>query len=206
MAWKHLGRDTETATPRHHGPRPGRDKMCAMSADSAARAIALQAELHHRLLLDLQLMVTTRLRAADGGDWMFRLFRRQHEEKFLSGFGKLGWTAGPHAVACAGTPRVIAVHPSHRRRRGGIHMEESGASAWCLPAYPCRAGCYDGASDLRRCRWKPAAASCAASVSRTTACRCAYPRLGCLCVSEDMSEAVPGQSRLRFKRIRRASR
>ena len=49
-------------------------------------AIEAQAELHHQYLLGLELMVATREGPQVVGDWMFRLFRRQHEDKFLSVF------------------------------------------------------------------------------------------------------------------------
>ena len=35
------------------------------------------------------------------GDWSFNLFRRQHHEKFLYSFEKLGLTGLPHAIAAA---------------------------------------------------------------------------------------------------------
>ena len=54
------------------------------------QAIRAQAHLHHAYLLGLQLMISTRKGPEVMGEWMFRLFRRQHEEKFLSSFEKLG--------------------------------------------------------------------------------------------------------------------
>ena len=65
------------------------------------QAIGAQARLHHAYLLGLQLMVSTRKGPEVMGDWMFRLFRRQHLEKFLGSFDKLGLSGLPHAVACA---------------------------------------------------------------------------------------------------------
>ncbi|MFT7131290.1 MAG: hypothetical protein ACI89U_003418, partial [Gammaproteobacteria bacterium] len=58
-------------------------------------AIGAQAQVHHQYLLGLQLMVATRDGPEVIGDWMFRLFRRQHEDKFLSSFQKLGLTELP---------------------------------------------------------------------------------------------------------------
>jgi hypothetical protein len=58
------------------------------------------AKLHHAYFLGLQLMVSSNEGPEVVGDWMFRLFRRQHEEKFLSSFAKLGLSELPHAVAC----------------------------------------------------------------------------------------------------------
>lgn len=53
-------------------------------------AIAAQAALHHQFFLGLQLMVSVEEDKKTVYDWMFKLFRRQHEEKFLSSFEKLG--------------------------------------------------------------------------------------------------------------------
>ena len=78
------------------------DAAAASTTDVAASAaIRAQERLHHAYLLGLQLMVSTRLGPAVVGDWMFRLFRRQHLQKFLSSFDKLGLSGLPHAVACA---------------------------------------------------------------------------------------------------------
>ena len=63
--------------------------------------IEVQAHLHHQYFLGLQLMVSVEEGKEIVGEWMFRLFRRQHEEKFLSSLGKLGLDDLPHAVACA---------------------------------------------------------------------------------------------------------
>ena len=64
-------------------------------------AIQAQAHLHHAYLLGLQLMVSTNQSQEDVADWMFRLFRRQHLDKFLASFDKLGLSGLPDAVACA---------------------------------------------------------------------------------------------------------
>jgi hypothetical protein len=65
------------------------------------QAIKAQAHIHHAYLLGLQLMISSRLGPDVMEDWMFRLFRRQHLDKFLSSFEKLGLSAEPDAVACA---------------------------------------------------------------------------------------------------------
>ena len=70
------------------------------------RAVAAQAELHHQYLLGLELMVATREGPEVVGAWMFRLFRRQHEEKFLSSFRKLGLDLISWAAACR-PPRTL---------------------------------------------------------------------------------------------------
>ena len=65
------------------------------------KKISAQAKMHHALLLGLQLMITTNKSPDIVGDWMSRLFRRQHHDKFLSSFYKLGLSGLPDAVACA---------------------------------------------------------------------------------------------------------
>nr|WP_316629088.1 hypothetical protein [uncultured Brevundimonas sp.] len=81
-------------------------------------AIDAQAELHHQYLLGLQLMVAVREGPDVIGEWMFRLFRRQHEEKFLSSFEKLG------AQRPAGRRRMRALScafEQHGRGPGRVH-------------------------------------------------------------------------------------
>lgn len=142
-------------------------------------AIAAQADLHHQLLLGLQLMVATRDGARVVGDWMFRLFRRQHEERFLPGLAKLGLVGLPHAVACA---RYHALS----NRIGGVDVEvveESDAKAWVRFRYP---------------RWMfDGAAICGVPIESSrgflrgwyahNGVTLGNPRLGFVCVSEDMS-------------------
>ncbi len=65
------------------------------------RPIEVQAHLHHQYFLGLQLMVAVEEGKEVVGEWIFRLFRQQHEDKFLSSFNKLGLEALPHAVSCA---------------------------------------------------------------------------------------------------------
>ena len=142
-------------------------------------AIEAQAELHHQLLLGLQLMVATRAGPQAVGDWMFALFRRQHEDKFLSGFGKLGLQGLPHAVACA-RYHVLS------NAIGGVaveYMEESDTKAWVRFRYP--RWMYDGAAicgvplEASRGFLRGWYAHNGVSLGN--------PRLGFVCVSEDMS-------------------
>lgn len=142
-------------------------------------AIAAQAELHHQYLLGLQLMVATREGPQLVGDWMFRLFRRQHEDKFLSSFTKLGLNGLPHAVACA---RYHVLSNS----MGGVaveYIEESDTKAWVRFRYP---------------RWMyagPTICGVPLQASRGflngwyahNGVSLGNPRLGFVCVSEDMS-------------------
>ncbi|HYB42880.1 MAG TPA: hypothetical protein VEL75_13980, partial [Candidatus Methylomirabilis sp.] len=59
------------------------------------------AELYHTYFTGLMLTVASRRSAGDAAEWVFRVFRHQHHEKFLSSFDKLGLRGLPHAVACA---------------------------------------------------------------------------------------------------------
>lgn len=142
-------------------------------------AIAAQAELHHQLLLGLQLMVATREGPQVVGDWMFRLFRRQHEQKFLSSFRKLGLEGLPHAVACA---RYHALSNG----MGGVAVEcieESDRKAWVRFRYP--RWMFDG----------PVLCGMPIEASRGflrgwyahNGVSLGNARLGFVCVSEDMS-------------------
>jgi len=153
-------------------------RMTAQHQSSAA-AIAAQAELHHRYLLGLELMVATREGPEALGEWIFRLFRRQHEEKFLSSFRKLGLEGLPDAVACA---RYHALSNTV----GGVaveYMEESDAKAWVRFRYP--RWMYDG----------PAICGMPVEASRgflrgwyaRNGVSLNNPRLGFVCVSEDMT-------------------
>lgn len=142
-------------------------------------AIEAQAELHHQYLLGLELMVATREGPAVVGDWMFRLFRAQHEDKFLSSFRKLGLEGLPDAVACA-RYHVLS------NNMGGVgveYMEESHTKAWVRFRYP---------------RWMYAGpAICGVPVEASRGFLNGWyaqngvslnnPRLGFVCVSEDMT-------------------
>ena len=59
------------------------------------------ANLYHALFTGVILSVTLRKGAVAAGDLTFAIFRRQHHEKFLSSFEKLGLTGVSDAVACA---------------------------------------------------------------------------------------------------------
>ncbi|MEN9630707.1 MAG: hypothetical protein RJA10_3935 [Pseudomonadota bacterium] len=142
-------------------------------------AVAAQAALHHQWFLGLQLMVATREGPAVMGDWMFRLFRRQHEEKFLSSFDKLGLRGLPHADACA-RYHVLS------NGIGGVAVEylpEGPRKAWVRFRYP--RWMFDG----------PAVCGLPVEVSRGflqgwyahNGVSLGNPRLGFVCVSEDMT-------------------
>ena len=142
-------------------------------------AVHAQAELHHQYLIGLQLMIATREGPEVVGEWMFRLFRRKHEESFLSGLVKLGLDRLPHAVACA-RYHVLS------NGIGGVgvdYMEESDTRAWVRFRYP--RWMYDG----------PALCGVPIEASRgflrgwyaQNGVTLGNPRLGFVCVSEDMS-------------------
>ncbi len=142
-------------------------------------AIEAQASLHHQYFLGLQLMVAVEESRETVFDWMFRLFRRQHEEKFLSSFEKLGLSDQPHAVACA-KYHVLS------NGMGGVaveYMEESSTKAWVRFRYP---------------RWMyagPAICGIPVEASRgflhgwyaQNGVSLGNPRLGYVCVSEDVT-------------------
>ncbi|WP_339949173.1 hypothetical protein [uncultured Albimonas sp.] len=142
-------------------------------------AIEAQARLHHQWLLGLQLMVATREGPEAVGEWMFRLFRRQHHDKFLSSFAKLGLEGLPHAVACA-RYHVLS------NGVGGVaveYMEEGPRKAWVRFRHP--RWMYDGAVicgipiEASRGFLRGWYAQNGVSLEN--------PRLGFVCVSEDMS-------------------
>ena len=58
------------------------------------------ARLYHAYMTGLMLTLVTRRSAADAAEWVYRVFRHQHHEKFLSSFDKLGLRGMPDAVAC----------------------------------------------------------------------------------------------------------
>ncbi len=150
-----------------------------MEPSAAFAAIEAQARLHHQWLLGLQLMVATREGPAAVGEWMFRLFRRQHHDKFLSSFAKLGLDGLPHAIACA-RYHVLS------NGVGGVaveYMEEGPRKAWVRFRHP--RWMYDGAVicgipiEASRGFLRGWYAQNGVSLGN--------PRLGFVCVSEDMS-------------------
>ena len=66
-----------------------------------ARALKAAAGLYHAYFTGLILTLVTRRSAQDAAEWVLRVFRHQHHEKFLPSFGKLGLEGMPDAVACA---------------------------------------------------------------------------------------------------------
>lgn len=98
------------------------------------------ATLYHRYFTGLLLSIVTRRSAADAGEFTFRLFRRQHLEKFVSSLDKLGLDGLPDPVKAAGYHYLS-------NRIGGVHVEfvrESDAKAWVHFVPP--RWIYDGAA------------------------------------------------------------
>jgi len=95
-----------------------------MGSDTTFASAA--AALYHTYFTGLILTVASRRSGGDAAEWVFRVFRHQHHEKFLSSFDKLGLTGMPHAVACA------AYHYLSNAV-GGVDVEfmrESDTKAW----------------------------------------------------------------------------
>jgi len=59
------------------------------------------ADLYHAFFTGLILSVVTRRGTADAAEFVFRVFRRQQQERFLPGLEKLGLSHLPPAVAAA---------------------------------------------------------------------------------------------------------
>lgn len=90
------------------------------------------AHLYGAYFTGLILQVSLRLGAETAGAWSFRFFRRQHHEKFLSSFEKLGAQGLPDAVAAARYHFLS-------NRIGGVEVEymyESERKAWVRFPHP----------------------------------------------------------------------
>jgi hypothetical protein len=97
-----------------------------MPSDTTTAELGAAAELYHTYFTGLILTVVSRRSGGDAAEWVFRVFRHQHQEKFLSSFDKLGLRGMPPAVACA------AYHYLSNAV-GGVGVEfmlESDTKAW----------------------------------------------------------------------------
>jgi hypothetical protein len=93
------------------------------------RAAAL---INHAYFTGLILMLASRAGAATVGEWAWRVFRRMHNEKFLSSFDKLGLAGLPPAVAAAQYHYLS-------NRIGGVEVEnmfEADDKAWVRFCHP----------------------------------------------------------------------
>lgn len=147
--------------------------------NQSTNLIEAQAQIHHAYFLGLQLMISSRLGPEVMEAWMFNLFRRQHLDKFLSSFEKLGLSDEPDAVACA-KYHVLS------NSIGGVpveYMKESDTKAWVRFRYP--RWMYHGATicgvpvGVSRGFLRGWYAHNGVSLKN--------PRLGYVCVSEDMT-------------------
>ena len=90
-------------------------------ADSAQEALWARwrgvADLYHACFTGLILTVVTRRGTADAAEFVFRVFRRQQQERFLPGLEKLGLRDLPPAVAAA---LDLEGHRDLRRARRGL--------------------------------------------------------------------------------------
>ncbi len=100
-----------------------------MTTTDPLRAVAT---LYHAYFTGLILTVASRRGPKDAGQFVFRTFRHQHEEKFLSSLEKLGLDGLPHAV-------LAAQYHYLSNRIGGVQVEymyESDAKAWVRFPHP----------------------------------------------------------------------
>jgi hypothetical protein len=84
------------------------------------------ADLYHAYFTGLILTVVTRRGTADAAEFVFRVFRRQQQERFLPGLEKLGLSHLPPAVAAAQYHYLS-------NWIGGVHVEymyENDTKAW----------------------------------------------------------------------------
>ncbi len=144
--------------------------------------IRAQAHIHHAYLLGLQLMLSANKEPALLEEWSFRLFRRQHEQKFLASFEKLGLSDLPDAVASA-QYHVVS------NAIGGVgveYMYENDRKAWVRFRYP--RWMYKGPTICgvpnEICRGFLRGWYAHNGVSLKN------PRLGFVCVSEDMTGEI----------------
>jgi hypothetical protein len=103
-------------------------------------AVEAVSRLYQAYITGLILTVSSQCGATVAGDWIFRLFRRQHEVRFLAGLEKLGLAGQPDALACAGYHYLA-------NRIGGVEvqfMAESDTKAWVR--FPPPRWFYDGAA------------------------------------------------------------
>ncbi len=142
------------------------------------RAMHAVGELYHTYFTGLILTLVTRRSTADAAEWMFRVFRHQHHEKFLQSFEKLGLSGMPDAVACAGYHYLS-------NGIGGVSVEfmrETDRKAWVRFVPP--RWVYPGASicgvpsDVSRAMLRGWYAQNGVSLGN--------PRLGFVCTSQTM--------------------
>lgn len=102
-------------------------KLSAGMAEHTDKEAALAvARLYHAWITGLVLTLVTRKSPTLAAEFVFRLFRTQHLERFLPGLEKLGLQNEPHAVAAA-------KYHYFSNQLGGVkveYLEESARKAW----------------------------------------------------------------------------
>ena len=101
-------------------------------AANTTAAYEAVATLYHHLFTGLLLVVASRRSAKDAGELTFRIFRRQHQDKFISSFEKLGLDGLSDAVAAAQYHYLS-------NAIGGVEVEymyESDKKAWVHFCHP----------------------------------------------------------------------
>jgi hypothetical protein len=90
---------------RHGAPKqkPGANMTTAQHGADEAKWLRWRgvADLYHAYFTGLILTVVTRRGTSDAAEFVFRVFRRQQQERFLPGLEKLGLSHLPPAVAAA---------------------------------------------------------------------------------------------------------
>ena len=90
------------------------------------KAIEAVAQRYHSWITGLILSLVSRVDANTAEEFVFRLFRQQHHQRFLPGLQKLGLDAEPDAVAAA-------KYHYFSNQLGGVEVEywqESERKAW----------------------------------------------------------------------------
>ena len=97
-----------------------------MKLENSTSHVEAVARVYHSWITGLVLSVISRKGALQAKNFVFQLFRDQHEEKFLIGLDKLGINKDPDAVACA-------KYHYFSNQLGGVsveYLEESSRKAW----------------------------------------------------------------------------
>ena len=100
--------------------------MTAARGDATWTRWRSVADLYHATFTGLILTTVTRRGTPDAAEFVFRIFRRQQQERFIAGLDKLGLSHLPPAVAAAQYHYLS-------NWIGGVHVEymyESDTKAW----------------------------------------------------------------------------
>ncbi len=98
---KMMQREFGADHPFRRRPEPKGRTMSDRADETDFKAWHAVADLYHAYFTGLIMSAVTRRNSADAAEFVFRVFRRQHHERFLAGIEKFGLTKAPHAVAAA---------------------------------------------------------------------------------------------------------